>query len=160
MILWAYSDVRIVASGFISADDPFKIINRPELDDDPALSLPEFDLHAGVEAVRQPLGELLQTGRVHRLAAEPASAVGGFSFLASVTASSVARTDMPSATIRAASSSCCAGVVETEQRARVPGRQHARRDPALHGDRQLQQPDGVRDDGAAAADAVGELARA
>ncbi|MEU5692346.1 hypothetical protein, partial [Actinosynnema sp. NPDC020468] len=32
-----------------------------------ALPLPEFDLHAGVEAVRQPLGQLLETRREHRL---------------------------------------------------------------------------------------------
>ena len=36
-------------------------------------------------------------------------------------------------------------VVQAEQGARVPGRQHAGRDPALHRDRQVEQPDRVAD---------------
>ncbi len=50
-----------------------------------------------------------------------------------------------------------AGVVETEQRPGMTGGQHTGRDPPLHGDGQVQQPDGVADDRATAADALREL---
>ena len=70
----------------------------------------------------------------------------------------MARTDSPSATIRAARSSCRPGSSRPEQRAGVPGREDTGSDPALHRHRQLQQPDRVRDDRAAAAEPVGQLA--
>ena len=83
--------------------------------------------------------------------------VVGSSLRASSTDSSVARTDSPSATIRVARSSCCPGSSRPEERAGVPGREHAGRHPPLHGHRQLEQPDGVRDHRTAAAEPVGQF---
>ncbi len=60
--------------------------------------------------------------------------------------------------MRAASSSCCSGAaLERQQGASVPGRQHAGRHPALHRDRQPQQPDHVGDEGAGPTDAGREF---
>ena len=64
---------------------------------------------------------------------------------------------MPSATTRAASRSCSVGILHGEQRPRVPGREHPRRDPTLDGRRELEQPDGVADLWPRTSDPLGEL---
>ena len=90
------------------------------------------------------LGELLQPGCPHRAGGRRGSAELGLAPVRlSVTASSVARTDRPSATMRAASVLLGARLLQAEQRAGMPGGEDAGGHPPLHRDGQVEQPDGV-----------------
>ena len=148
---------RVASCGAITRDDALQVVDRGELDGDLALAPAEVDPDPGVEArrtacrpARPTAGAVIRWRGARRrgLLARRARC------WCSATSSSVARTDRPSATIRPASSSCASASSSAEQRPGVPGGQHAGGDPALHRHRQVQQPDGVADLRAAAADPV------
>ena len=123
-----------------------KIVHRAELDHDLAFALAEADRHPGVEGTREPLGDILQPGHLDRLAPRRRRLARARSRLASVTASSVARTDSPSATIRAASSSCASAPPSSDSSARAwPADSTPAATRRCTGDRQAQQPDHVGD---------------
>src|SRR5262249_7005749 len=46
------------------ADDPFKIVDRSELDNDLPLPATDIDPYPGIETVRKPVGEIRQRWRV------------------------------------------------------------------------------------------------
>ena len=107
------------------ADDPLQVVDRSELDDDASLGPADLDLHLRLEHVRQPAGRgpRRPAPRSCGCAAGPA----GSSAAAIATASSVARTDRPSATIRVASASCSSASAGRAARGR--DRRTARRPP-------------------------------
>src|SRR5207244_2650927 len=121
-----------------------KIIYRAELDDDPTLAAAELDLDPGVERVGQPLGDVLQTWRLHGFPGRWLRLGGGGvlgegdRLLGGPHGETLGHDPRGEVLLSA-------GIVEGEQGASVAGREHTGGDPALHRERELEQPDGIAD---------------
>ena len=146
------SDGPVVAVARVhDVDDPAQVVQRGELDGDLALAPAEVDLDPGLEPVGEPVGEVGQA----RGDGPVAPGRGGWAGLPrppTATISSRPRTLMPSATTRPASRSCWSGSSTPSSAPGVARAEHPGGDPALHGGGELEQPDGVADLRAGAAD--------
>lgn len=133
-----------------------QIIDRTELDNDLALALPETDRHAGIEGAREPLGDILQTRHLHRLATRRGlrgiATVGERHGLLGGPYRHPLRHDARGQFFLRSCSP-----FEGKQGACMAGRQDARCHPTLHGNGEAQQADHVRDDRTRPTDSRGQL---
>ena len=140
-------------------DDPLQVVDRGELDGDPALAPAEVDLDPGLEPVREPVGQVASAPGACGLAR--ASAAGFFAGRRRpARARRSPRSRAPRAPRRRSgrrAAPAAPASSSAEQRPGVPGGEHAGGDPALHRRGQLQQPDRVGDLRPAAADPAGQL---
>ena len=93
-----YIDLATLAAGD-QADDAIQVLRRGEVDDDPALGAAHVDPHPGVQVVGQPQAASSAWGATTRCRGRR-SAVGAGPVSPIATSSSIARTDIPSATTR------------------------------------------------------------
>src|SRR6516225_2909328 len=131
--------------------DPLEVLHRSELDDYLALMPALFYFDAGLEQVRQAIGEAeesgcdrLPTDRGGTLASGLVAAAEGDDLLDGADGQTLGHDPGGQALLRG-------GVVQAEEGAGVAGTEHTRSDAPLYGRGEVEQPQGVSDVRAGAA---------